>query len=226
MTGFLGIVPEFLGTDGLVAEDFEDEDLSDGPSFTDQSLEQGMPGASAYKMNTRPNWTIEGGTTPSYPSAGVLRLDPGEGIYEDQRAPSLDWSKSLTWEYRARNTANDYDHAFQFSPGTYQDSNNFFFHWGPNYRLPSEGPRNQNRWQKYVNGTGTAIINTYHGTDTNYHIMRGEYDGSGNYEIFYDGASDGTGSDSFQPTPNRTRLWVGSGGNIDHSTDIDWFTVW
>lgn len=155
-------------------------------------------------------------------SGGVLTLASGSSMAAAPLHPAT-MLKAIEWEFRARCTYGGYDHSLRVSIFA-QDGNNRWTHFGPNWQ--SSGILNY-LW-KFVDGSSYFVIKATHTGDTNWHTVRGTRTGSGAWEIFYDGVSDGTATDTWMPSSNNYFFIHNDPGTYVHDVELDyiWIRGW
>jgi len=148
------------------------------------------------QSNFRPEWTTESGSPSA--SGGELVLPAGDTTVQIVDAPSS--FDTGTWEVDLlEHTASTGAVVFRL---IFQDADNWWSGWWRLY----EG------YQKLVKddaGTVTAVIDTGTGViadDGTYHTYKYTRDSDGNWEMFQDGSSLGTATDTFLPTANKLRF--------------------
>lgn len=145
----------------------------------------------------RPDWTIPSGT----PSATNQRVE-----FPDSNANGIQEIVTDTditvgsWQWDFTSAANVDAGSGSGLVFIWQDSNNKWF-------TPAQGD-DEVALRKTDAGTTTTIYKASATVDDgNPHTIEQQRDDAGNFETFVDGASIGTGSDTFLPTPNLMRYY-------------------
>lgn len=121
-------------------------------------------------------------------------------------------------DYQFTATSNDFDIcAFDWI----HQADNYGTNWAPNEALYTSINDDANyRVFKNVGGTGTALIDSSWDNDTTTHRTAYERDAYGNHELFYDGVSKGTGSDTYFP-PKPLVTGIRGHDNPNRATNRD-----
>ena len=100
------------------------------------------------------------------------------------------------WYFRFKFTTNgNSGDGVRYYPIWEDDDNKYYF-------FASDSATTCPDLYKQVVGAGTQLISGGETTDTSEHYVELTKDGCGNFEIFYDGTTKGTCSETFNPTPN------------------------
>jgi len=201
------------GRRGIIGDDWEDNKLTnrDKAAVVATTLDK------IFQI-FRPEWNVISAPTVS---GGIVNFEPADN---DQISIAVAIPDEFTLEYRARHAESGYDGNFGIH-FWHQDSDNYFMCWAPNMRLPPEGLRLQYKLIKVVGGSETEIIAYSADPDTNWHTIKLTRDANGNYELFVDGKSVGTGSDTWIPTKNEFRIRAYSCAN-NRNAEIAWIKVY
>jgi len=167
---------------GCFYDDFGDNKLSDRDNFV--AMFESIFGVG------RPEWTVEEGS-PSV-SDGELILPAGNTT--PQRVSTPCKITSGVWEIGFKFMTAPSSGSFRMSL-IYQNGSNY-------YILYNDILSNKILLHKREAGSiSDPISHTGAVKDTDYHVIKVTRDSSGNWEIFLDGTSIGTTTDSFVPTP-------------------------
>ena len=201
---------------GLYLDDWEDDKLSNRDLFSDTALSPAElePTQSEFESPIRPEWTVDVGspqatnTQLELDSDSALRADFTENITQN----------SLTWEF-------DWNH---------QDSNSRFIgqmfaetssiHTNPRYYetgyfVQIDNQNNRYRLTKDSSGSPSSII-TDDGSHSDSGTCKVTRDENGNWELFKDGDSVGTATDTSHTNPEYVAFSTEDGG-----TDVDNYRV-
>jgi len=190
----------------VFGDDWEDNTITDRDDRATTAAAN--LGANEFAQKFRPEWTAGSGKASA--SEGTLKT-PDIAISPEVFTPS-DFTVG-TWEidFRWMGTVGDYGAGnFRF---IFQDSDNL---WRI-YRVDSSN--DEYKLGKVDGGTVTGdVISTTHAHDEDWHDWKVTRDSDGNWELFYDGASDGTSTDTFLPDINELRIR----GHSSDSADKEW----
>ena len=186
------------GRRGYIGDDWEDNKLS--------SRDKAATVATSFDkifQTFRPEWTVKAGTITV--ASGRVEGDAA-GINEVQTSSSI---TEGTWEVDIIILATG---SHQLICIIYQDDNNF-------YEAGNTTPGGTRSWclRKYEGGTITDLIQSSWTEATGTYRLKVTRDSSGNFEMFVDGASMGTATDTFLPTANYIVLRV----DDDNSSAMD-----
>ncbi|WP_276301104.1 hypothetical protein [Halorussus lipolyticus] len=175
-------------------DDFEDGSLRDRVGRrTGQYVSSDEPGR-VYAGVERPIWKTGDGS-PSV-SNGALEM------------PAADTTNQFVVATPYRFEVGTYEFTFQFSstPSTGRVRFEFLTETAAKWVQIIVDPDGTLRLERN-DGTGkTTIISGSWNGDTNQHTAKATRDESGNYELFVDGTSQGTASDTYLPNAKRVRL--------------------
>lgn len=175
----------------------------------------GMMGRTGFTpFLKRPEWTIEY-SDPAV-SGGVLTLDGASGAATNDgvSTPSTFTEGTWEWDAKASNTS-----------GTRYLKNNFIYEDADNnlrvnFR-PGGTPGNEVDLIKTDAGVASTLITGSWTADTNWHTIKATRDTSGNFELFFDGVSQGTATDTFLPSISKILFFVDLSGITAVDYDID-----
>jgi len=147
--------------------------LSDSWAWTDEF----------YQLNDvfRPEWTTESGSPSA--SGGVLVLTAGDTTVQQVSIPTTFFAGA--WEVEVQKQASGTTSLVNVLDWWAGGNEKYGLQWtnADNYKL-----------QDIVDAV--AIISATHAEDTSWHTCKATRDSSSNWEIFFDGVSDGTATDS------------------------------
>lgn len=199
----------FYNTDNEITGEFPSTYLAD--DFRDNRLTGRVSESHPWKR-IRPDWTTSSGS-PSVDS-GTLTFPAGDTTPQIVRTDTAMYAG--TWEFD-----------FQFNSDPTSASFNFYilFEGGENYlnfQVRNDG--NIKLLKKEAGAFADVVTGTW-GDDTSQHTAKitASYDSINDtmdYELFVDGTSQGTGSDSFKPTNPTLRLVNSTNAQIDIDTIV------
>jgi hypothetical protein len=142
----------------------------------------------------RPDW--DGGTV----TGGAYRLS--NGAYTDALSKHDTGSWEIDWQFVSDPTS-----GYLFIEFLLQDSSNRY------EVLVGNGGTHQVK--KHQGGSNIGIVSGSHPDDTNLHTTRVTRDSDGNWELFLDGSSQGTATDTFLPDVNFFRIESSLNADVD-----------
>lgn len=189
-------------------DDWEDDQIFSNRVDSGQTTTNGVTGY------YRPEWTdVQGDNTVSN---GVLdigtRGDNGVDSQIVSTTLNLDTSSFIRWEIIARGT-NIESTAGYFQPDIWwEDGNNYW-----RVRIDINGNEGNEEFvlDKFENGSQTVVINSTYSADTNFKKFEVERSAAGDWEIFIDGATKGTTTDTFAPAVNNFRVHNRQDRNVE-----------
>jgi len=202
--------PSKIGTGGrrgIIADDWADNKLTS----RDRAAVIDTPFDLIYQ-NFRPEWTedIAGGTVTD----GRLHWD--EASDGDWRILCTPVQTEGTWEldFQYTTMGNDYDN-LQLIP-VWENADN---DWN---MLIQDDAGDSFNLNKDDGGTRTNVISTTWVCDTASHTVKVTRNAPDSWEIFLDGASEGTATDSYWPTENNTGIYFKSsaGGSVIEADNL------
>jgi len=194
------------GRRGVIGDDWEDNKLTsrDNAATTATSLDK-------IFQNFRPEWTVVEGT-PEVSSGQLVLLGGSCSPAETVSTPSS--FTTGTWEEKVTTgSARACGRQLQF---IYQDADNLYNMGG------SWGAANNHYLGKTEAGSGTTLIDVSGNLESTTMTRKATRDSAGNFEMFKDGASEGTASDDFLPDVQEIRF-TNSG---DDTWKIWWLKVY
>ena len=197
-----GVPP--IPDEGLYLDDWEDSKLDNRDSYSDlqYAFIETAPEDSDFDDPIRPVWTeVQGSVTVS---TGEMTVE-GESqsvdtIVECSRVPDLDGPRTFFTTCRLDSTGSGpgRNGDWQF---IYNDDDN---HWRLGSNSEDEGysleKRDGGSFDVVIDGSGADIDITENND------VRVEYDGDEGWELFINDDSQGTATDSFDPTVNDNRI--------------------
>lgn len=152
----------------------------------------------------RPDWTTES-DSPSA-SGGVLVLP--DGSTTAQQVSTASGFTVGTWEKD-----------FTIISATTAGACNLFFIWTDNSNTLRVSIESDDDYMlvKIDGGTTTILVSSTWDGDTTQHTTKVTRDANGNFELFYDGVSQGTATDTFLPSTRDLSFL----NNADSEVDID-----
>ncbi|ELY39894.1 hypothetical protein [Natronorubrum tibetense] len=201
---WLEIEPEVAGVlNGWVLEDWEDDSLGWGRRFDDVPYAFDEPEDSEAVTTARVGWDVLAGDPIVSNNSLTLPGDATSGI-----------------ETPAPTTAGTWSFEFQFQ--TISDGTGAFT---PNIIREDT----DNRWRisviengglelRYDEGGSTStVVSSTWPVDTDPHTVSAVHDGDGNWELFFDGVSEGTETETFMPSNPEIFAPINT---ADHDLDV------
>lgn len=194
-------------------DDWDDNALS-GRSNSEKGIyyQYGDGGAGdLLKAVYRPLWTVTGGNPSVQSGSVVFGGTDADAIETPADMQTGEWEYDFTWTDNQ-----DWD---TFSFKIFQDGSNHF-----RFELKSDNADPDFKLVKIESGSSSHIIDSSWEDDQGIqHTVRYTRDSYGEFELFYDGASQGTGTDTFTLTNMVYKFdWGGQGGG---TVEFDNFTA-
>jgi|Deesub1362A_J573_1020465.scaffolds.fasta_scaffold00348_79 hypothetical protein len=193
------------GPEYHIYDDFDDLDLerrSPGILLLDDKL--------LIAKQLRPAWTVTAGLSIN---SGKLRAT---GSADGYFSNTFNGSNGGVWELKFQRVAvGGTDNYTLFAYFMYEDSSNYYVLYIQNKSTSPAVLLVKNQ----AGGGDTTLISFTWDSDTNEHTLKLTRDSSGNWELFYDGVSKGTATDSWLPS-NPTQFKITSGINLG-TMDLD-----
>lgn len=169
---------------------------------SDAQIGDDVEAGDVLKGVSRPEWDTDGSPTVS---SGALLIHGTSGEYV--RTPTDLTVGSWSIDSRYHSTGNGTNSSLNV---ILEDSSNW---WKAFLREDS--------WQyaqlkKADAGTTTVVIDSTWAVDTNWHSRKATRDAYGNWELFFDGASQGTATDSFLPAAEVIHITNGTGADASY----------
>lgn len=198
ITNFNNFMREWLlkvGFKGYILDDFADGLYQNRKTFNEIPPDEGLePPTSEYTTETRPEWTVESGTWDA--SAGYVSGTPPSKAPGNLSTPSN--FMTGTWEYKTRiPQVNTYS---RFIP-IFIDADNLY-----DIELSSRSAESWVKFRKCVAGSWTDLISGTWTIDTDWHTITLMRDAAGNFELFFDGVSQGTCTDTSHTSTSVIKL--------------------
>lgn len=181
---------------GKYLDDWADNKLSSRNSYTTTYLANDIevPAASDYSLPTRAEWTIEIGASGISAQNNRLEMDGSivQHLYYTDAVATGTWEIDFTSQSTRAFGENCTFCVLDQDPTD----------WDSNDGVPDNGYALEIRGSAFrlllrVNGNNDhAVIDGIWDNDTNPHTAKITRDASGNFELFYDGSSIGTGTDT------------------------------
>jgi len=150
----------------------------------------------------RPEWTTESGS-PSV-SGGVLHLPAGDVTIQQVSTPSTLWIGTWKLDFNWTTAITSGGHHFRSVVGGTKT-----------YIMPEWRSDDVYRiWQDVDN---VAPVSTTHAIDTAEHSLKVTRASGGNWELFFDGVSDGTGTENTYTSCDE--LWIESNADYEGNWD-------
>jgi hypothetical protein len=193
------LTPNLVGTetpelDNYLFDDFADNGFNDrAGSKTGQYPDPSLGPSKNYRGYVRPRWRSAGGS-PTV-SNGELVLPPGDTTTQIAVAENIALETG-TWEFDFQfSTTPGFSHQFEFIR---EDGDNYYF-------IESQSGGGFELRKKEAGSFSTVIAGNWP-VDSAAHTTKVTRDGSGNWELFFDGSSQGTTTDTFLPDGQRIRV--------------------
>lgn len=161
-----------------LADDWEDNQLTSDRQSADP--------------NFRPAWTVDSGSPSA--TGGVLELSAGDSTAQTVSIPSLLVEREWSITYKFDNSVTTGSFVMEIIYGGDSDRLLFGQAQSGTVRLAKD------------NGTFTDLITGSQTEDTNEHTIRATRSDDGEFELFYDGTSQGTATDTFLPSIDKLRI--------------------
>jgi len=190
--------PSKIGTGGrrgIIGDDWEDNKLASRDNAATVATALGK-----IYQSFRPEWTVEAGTVTA--EGGNMKLTTEDAkvscsssvvtatFKSNQKSDNCGSSNmGILWDFICKDDSNEYTVYFQFES--------------------AEGSDDDFQLRKTVGGSESVIINSLWTVDLNWHEIKVTRDTSGNFELFLDGVSKGTVTDTDVTTSSyiKYREW-------------------
>jgi len=197
-----------LDIDAIVEDVYEIYDDWDDNELTDRSLGTTTTNYNLLRAKFfRPSWATESGSPSA--SDGVLVLPSSTTV---QSVSTFSDFTVGTWEFDfkwANTTATQYDRNYIMKLSG-EDTG---------YRARANNDGSMCNLDEVSTGTPTTIIDNTWAEDTDWHTLKTTRDSDGNFELFLDGASKGTATDTTHTTSDQ--IWIRDDGNNVAERHVD-----
>jgi len=199
---------------GIYLDDVADNKLNNRDTYSTTGFDGTEPASSTFSNPSRPEWSVDSGGPSA--SGEEIVLPAGDSTNQIISTPLSNDKLRWDFEFECQSTPSFGRLGIQLL----WESNNDV------YQVDIQG-NGTYRIQKREGGTGSVIIDGTWDGDAQRHTGAVEHDGNGNWELFYDGASQGTASDSYLPNFTDVRLANGGAAEIglDSEVRVDNFRV-
>lgn len=188
---FRSRLPSAIAQTNYLEDDWNDNKLTNRDNPTDGFFTHPQANEAGDTLigRTRPVWETESGS----PSATNQQLELSAGDTTEQNVSTPTGFTTGSWEFDFKAEADPTSNNFVLQ-GIREDANN------KAVRL-AIGQDGTLLLEKEQSGAFTTIVSGSWGDDLNTHTLKITRDSFGAQELFNDGASQGTGTDTFLPTP-------------------------
>lgn len=182
---------DLSGADSILyvfLDDWEDNKLTDRDDRA--TTPSPLLGANEFSQVFRPEWTTESGSPSA--SGGVLVLTAGDATAQ---TISLDTTLFVgTWEFDVTKQADGTAGAIRFE---FYSGGSLVYYWRWD---------NSDGYMIYDEVDGADVISVTHAEDTATHAVKITRASGGDWELFFDGASDGTATDATTTSIDEIRI--------------------
>jgi hypothetical protein len=205
--------------DGLYLDDVADNKINNRDSLTETEYTGPVPDTTRFGDASRPEYTVDSGAP--FADNGLLKVPDGSATVQQFRAATTESISDITWEidFTAQSTQSEGFYGVHLAIAdqsvtwqTYRADNSYIMLISPDGRF---------ELVQTENGNFNTIIAGSWDADTATHVGEVTVDDSGNWELFYDGVSQGTVTD----TTFTSMEHIGFGSSIDAEIDHDTLRV-